>query len=232
MSMHRELKFLGGVIHQLLLRELDHDGSTDEMRFLLGNHLVKFLKVEFILVTRLCFGVVPDTNLYVAVENGIHQRYFPRADEVSLEELRVILTLEEFQEAYDNVKLSLIYMLNWILMGVDERLKIPIWQFRLVDDLNAFDTFPWGANIFAFEMFTRKEIVPIAAKAVAPYLAGLSEGGSLYVEDDRVHLPTVPDQTSSAEGPEVEGGGGRCSEMEASGPLGLGFQAMNTDESK
>ncbi|KAK2637560.1 hypothetical protein Ddye_032352 [Dipteronia dyeriana] len=51
MSMHRELKFSGGVNHQLLLRELDHDGPTDEVRFLLGNHVVKFLKVEFSLIT-------------------------------------------------------------------------------------------------------------------------------------------------------------------------------------
>ncbi|KAK2637918.1 hypothetical protein Ddye_025713 [Dipteronia dyeriana] len=126
MSMHREMKFSGGVIHRLLLWELDHDGPTDEMRFLLGNHVVRFSKVKFYLIIGLCFGVVPHMNLYVAVENGIYQWYFPRADEVSLEALRVVLTLEKFQEAYDAVKLCLMYMLNWILMGVDGRFKIPV----------------------------------------------------------------------------------------------------------
>ncbi|KAK2649959.1 hypothetical protein Ddye_017448 [Dipteronia dyeriana] len=96
MSMYREMKFSGGVIHQLLLRDLDHDGPTDEMWFLLGNHVVRFLKVEFYLITGLRFGLVPNTGLYAAVENGIHQRYFHTADEVSLEELRVVLTLGEF----------------------------------------------------------------------------------------------------------------------------------------
>ncbi|KAK2662635.1 hypothetical protein Ddye_001209 [Dipteronia dyeriana] len=105
MSMHREMKFSCGVIHRPLLWELDHDGRTDEMRFLLGNQVVRFSKVEFYLITGLCFGVVPDTGLYAAKENGIHQRYFPGADEVSLEELRVVLTLREFQEAYDVVML-------------------------------------------------------------------------------------------------------------------------------
>ncbi|KAK2658703.1 hypothetical protein Ddye_005236 [Dipteronia dyeriana] len=117
MSMHRELKFSGGVIHQLLLRELDHDGPTDEMRFLLGNHVVRFSKVEFSLITGLRFGVIPDTSIYVAVENGIHERYFPAHYEVSLDDLRVVLTHGEFEKAYDDVKLCLIYMLNWILMG-------------------------------------------------------------------------------------------------------------------
>ncbi|KAK2641749.1 hypothetical protein Ddye_023512 [Dipteronia dyeriana] len=126
MSMHRELKFSGGVIHQLLLRELDHDMPTDEMRFLLGNHVVRFSMVKFCLITGLRFGVVPDTSMYVAVENDIHQRYFPAHDEVLLDDLRVVLTQGEFQKAYDAVKLCLIYMLNWILMGVDERLKIPV----------------------------------------------------------------------------------------------------------
>ncbi|KAK2642039.1 hypothetical protein Ddye_023802 [Dipteronia dyeriana] len=155
-SMHRELKFLGGVIHQLLLRELDHDGPTDDMWFLLGNHVARFLKVEFSLITGLHFGVVPNTSLYVAVENDIHQRYFPRHDEVSLDDLRVVLTRGEFQQAYNGVKLCLIYMLNWILMGVDERLKIPVWQFRLVEDLNAFDAFPWGAHVYRHSIFSFK----------------------------------------------------------------------------
>ncbi|KAK2649470.1 hypothetical protein Ddye_016959 [Dipteronia dyeriana] len=44
MSMHQRMKFSGVIIHQLLLREFHYNGSTDEMRFLLENHLVRFLK--------------------------------------------------------------------------------------------------------------------------------------------------------------------------------------------
>ncbi|KAK2655349.1 hypothetical protein Ddye_008401 [Dipteronia dyeriana] len=258
--------------------------------------------------------------MYVAVENGIHQWYFPAHDEVLLDDLRVVLTQGEFQKAYDVVKLCLIYMLNWILMGVDERLEIPVWQFWLVEDLNAFDAFPWGAHvyshsifsfkhalprrceerrqqslgdvghsvkgyniyglshallIFAFEvipqvgevfgtrrvtdlsprllkweltkqpkgkklekifsakMLARTEIVPTAVEAVALYFAGLSEGGgSPYVQDDRVHLPTVPEPTTSAVRPEKEGEGKRCTETEASDPTGPNFKGMDTGESE
>ncbi|KAK2659593.1 hypothetical protein Ddye_006126 [Dipteronia dyeriana] len=91
---------------------------------MLRNQSVRFLKVEFCLITGLRFGVVPDTTKYAAVENDIHQRYFPRADNVPLEEIRGVITVTEFGEAYDTVKLCLIYMLNWILIGVDERFKI------------------------------------------------------------------------------------------------------------
>ncbi|KAK2649963.1 hypothetical protein Ddye_017452 [Dipteronia dyeriana] len=51
-------------------------------------------------------------------------------------------------------------MLNWILMGVDERLKIPVWQFRLVEDLNAFDAFPWGAHVYRHSIFSFKNVLP------------------------------------------------------------------------
>ena len=33
-------------------------------------------------------------------------------------------------------------------MGFDERDKVPVWQFRLVEDLNAFDAFSWGAHVY------------------------------------------------------------------------------------
>ncbi|KAK2658735.1 hypothetical protein Ddye_005268 [Dipteronia dyeriana] len=138
MTMHQQMKFSGGVIHRLLMRELHHEGPTYEMQFLLGNHSVRFYKVEFYLITGLRFGVVLDVTRYEAVENGRRERYFGGIDEVSFEELRVFLTRGEFKEMYNVVKLYLIYMLNWILIGVDERFKIPVWQFRLVEDLDAF----------------------------------------------------------------------------------------------
>ncbi|KAK2662390.1 hypothetical protein Ddye_000964 [Dipteronia dyeriana] len=100
-----------------------------------------------------------DTTKYASVENGIHQWYFPAADEVSLEEIRGVVTVVEFGEVYDAVKLCLIYMLNWILMGVDERFKIPVWQFRLVEDLDVFDAFPWDAHVYMHSIYSFKHAV-------------------------------------------------------------------------
>ncbi|KAK2652627.1 hypothetical protein Ddye_012483 [Dipteronia dyeriana] len=156
LTMHRKMKFSGDIIYRLLLRELHHNSPTDEIQFMLGNQLVRFSKVEFFLITRLRFGVVPDTTKYAAVENGIHERYFPGADEVLLEEIRGVVTGVEFGKVHDVVKLCLIYMLNWILMGVHERFKISVWQFRLVEDLDAFDAFPWGAHVYRHSIYLFK----------------------------------------------------------------------------
>ncbi|KAK3205576.1 hypothetical protein Dsin_019622 [Dipteronia sinensis] len=148
LRMDRGMKFSGSVVHRLLLRELHHDGPHDEMRFMLGPRSVRFSKVEFCLITGLKLGVIPDTTKYEMVQNGIHQRYFNGVAEVDYEQLRAFLRIGVFEEQYDAVKLCLLYMLNWILMGLDEREKVPLWQIRLVEDLDAFDAFPWGAHVY------------------------------------------------------------------------------------
>ncbi|KAI9174631.1 hypothetical protein LWI28_020358 [Acer negundo] len=148
LRMDRGMKFSAGIVHRLLIHELHHDGPEDEMRFLLGRHSVRFSKVEFCLITGLKFGELPDTSTYDMVENGIHQRYFEGRDEVEYAELKAVLRIGVFSEQYDAVKLCLLYMLNWILIGLDEREKVPVWQFRLVEDLDAFDAFPWGAHVY------------------------------------------------------------------------------------
>ncbi|KAK3211408.1 hypothetical protein Dsin_016114 [Dipteronia sinensis] len=146
--MDRGMKFSSSIVHRLLLRELHQDGPEDEMRFMLGPRSVRFSKVEFCLITGLKFGVIPDTSRYEMVQNGIHQRYFNGVDEVDYEQLRAVLLIGVVEEQYDAVKLCLLYILNWILMGLDEREKVPLWQIWLVEDLDAFDAFPWGAHVY------------------------------------------------------------------------------------
>ncbi|KAK2648361.1 hypothetical protein Ddye_015850, partial [Dipteronia dyeriana] len=156
MMMHRCMKFSGDVIHRLLLREVHHTGPSDEMHFMLGNQKVRFSKIEFCLNTELQFDVVLDTSRYAIVGNGIHEHYFTSRDEISFRELKDVLSLSQFQQAYDSVKLYLLYMLNWILMGLDMRVKIPVWQFRLVEDLDAFIAFPRGVQVYNHSTFPFK----------------------------------------------------------------------------
>ncbi|KAK2638475.1 hypothetical protein Ddye_026270 [Dipteronia dyeriana] len=118
------VKFSGGVIHQLFLWEVHHNGLSDKKRFILGTHEVRFSKVGFCLITGLRFGLVQNVSRYVNVDNGLRHRYFGGKDEISYVELRDVLRHSEFQQAYNSVKICIIYMLNWILMGLDERVKI------------------------------------------------------------------------------------------------------------
>ena len=146
--MHREMRFLAGIVHQPLMHGLHHNWVEDEMRFKLGCHSVRFLKVEFCMITGFKFRVILATASYDMVENDIHQRYFEGRDSIEYEQLRSVLWIGIFEEQYDAIKLCLLYMLNWILMGLDEREKIPVWQMCLVENLDAFDAFPWGAQVY------------------------------------------------------------------------------------
>ncbi|KAK4844594.1 hypothetical protein QYF36_022126 [Acer negundo] len=80
-------------------------------------HSVRFSKIEFCLIIGLKFGELPDTSTYDMVENGIHQRYFEGRNEVEYAELKAVLRIGVFSEQYNAIKLCLLYMLNWILMG-------------------------------------------------------------------------------------------------------------------
>ncbi|KAK3218368.1 hypothetical protein Dsin_012338 [Dipteronia sinensis] len=124
-----------------------------DRRMRLGPHSVQFSKVELCLITGLKFEVIPDTMRYEMVQNRIHQPYFSGVTEVDYEQLRAVLRIGIFEQQYDAVKLCLLYMLNWILIGLDEREKVPLWQIRLVEDLDVFDAFMWGAHVYRQSIF-------------------------------------------------------------------------------
>ncbi|KAK3211272.1 hypothetical protein Dsin_015978 [Dipteronia sinensis] len=62
----------------------------------------------------------------------------------------------QWQQQFDAVKLCLIYMLNCVLIGAEERNFVPKWQLRLVDDLDAFNAFPWGSHVYKYSTFRFK----------------------------------------------------------------------------
>ncbi|KAK2655762.1 hypothetical protein Ddye_008814 [Dipteronia dyeriana] len=72
LTMPRPMKFSGGIIHQVLLREVHHNGPSDEMWFMLDSHEVQ-------------------SSSYVSMDNDLHHRYFGGKDEISSFELRDVL---------------------------------------------------------------------------------------------------------------------------------------------
>ncbi|KAK3185011.1 hypothetical protein Dsin_032297 [Dipteronia sinensis] len=152
LRMQRGMKFSGGVMHRLLFRELHQDGPTDEMRFMLGNQSVRFSRVEFCLITRLKFG-----DTYDEVENGMHQRYFGGRDVVTFSELEAQIQQGQREQSFDALKLCLLLMVNCVIHGLDERHSVPTWLVRLVEDLDAFNVFPWGSYVYKTSIFGFKK---------------------------------------------------------------------------
>ena len=61
--------------------------------------------------------------------------------------------LRKGYKQFDVVKLCLLLLLHLFLIGGDERGKVPIWQVRLVDNLDSFDVFPWGCLVYSYSIY-------------------------------------------------------------------------------
>ncbi|KAK2663700.1 hypothetical protein Ddye_002274 [Dipteronia dyeriana] len=49
----------------------------------------------------------------------------------------------------DMVKLALVLFLEMTLVGKDDRNAIMYWALQLVDDLDTFNSFPWGTFLYS-----------------------------------------------------------------------------------
>ena len=89
-------------------------------------------------------------------EESILRRYF--SDENPTIELleATFNRLREPSAGDDALKMAYILMVSQFF-GMDEaRIGIPSWVFSLVEDINAFESFPWGSYIFDVTLFWLK----------------------------------------------------------------------------
>ncbi|KAK3229744.1 hypothetical protein Dsin_001625 [Dipteronia sinensis] len=148
----KELTFSAGVLHNLLLRQIHVPGVTgaNELHFLVGGELAKFSQREFCLVTGLQFGVMSDIFLkpYAATKDGIHVRYFENDENIRLTDVWARFMAGEFYQPKDGLKMALVLIANNLLFGQDLRRKATLWLFQMVEDLEAFNSFPWGSYVY------------------------------------------------------------------------------------
>ncbi|KAK3221634.1 hypothetical protein Dsin_008659 [Dipteronia sinensis] len=153
----KELTFSAGVLHNLLLRQIHVPGVTgaNELHFLVGGKLAKFSQREFCLVTGLKFGVMSDIFLksYAATKDGIYVRYFANNENIRLTDVWARFMAGGFDQPKDGLKMALVLIANNVLFGQDLRRKATLWPFQMVEDLEAFNSFPWGSYIWAMEAF-------------------------------------------------------------------------------
>ncbi|KAK2638071.1 hypothetical protein Ddye_025866 [Dipteronia dyeriana] len=130
--------FVGRLCQLLLCREVNHPGGNiDEMWFRVGQTDIRFGKLEFCLVTGLQVGMIP-TNVvhgYEDVDGGVLERCF----DGKLPTFHVIINwLDErnFDQPDDAIKIE--YGKN-----------VPRWACMFVENLTAFECFPWGTYIYS-----------------------------------------------------------------------------------
>ncbi|KAK0576625.1 hypothetical protein LWI29_020792 [Acer saccharum] len=142
----------GMLIYNLLKRQLicPEEEKDDEMWFGLGEKKAWFGREEFCLCSGLNMGTLPEgfQEKEEVSEESILTRYF--VDEnPSIELLEATFNrLTEPSEGDDALKMGYLLMVSQFF-GMDEaRTAIPSWVLSLVEDIDAFESFPWGSYIF------------------------------------------------------------------------------------
>ncbi|KAI5342070.1 hypothetical protein L3X38_009945 [Prunus dulcis] len=118
-----KIQFSGQIVHGAVLRRVAGQGvkDLDGLSFLLGCDVAQFTRQDFCLITGLRFGEVP---------------------EVSKE---AFLRCTEEDDIY---KLALVYFTELVVLGRDKHLNINLNYLTLVEDLDAFNRYPWGSVSF------------------------------------------------------------------------------------
>ena len=152
LDMIQPIRVHGMLIYNLLKRQLirPEEEKDDEMWFGLGEKKAGFGREEFCLCSGLNMGTLPEgfREKEEVSEESILRRYF--SDENPTIELleATFNRLREPSAGDDALKMAYLLMVSQFF-GMDEaRTAIPSWVLSLVEDIDAFESFPWGSYIF------------------------------------------------------------------------------------
>ncbi|KAI5343988.1 hypothetical protein L3X38_011865 [Prunus dulcis] len=142
-----KIQFSEQIVHGVVLRRVAGQGvkDLDGLSFLIGCDVAQFTRQDFCLITVLRFGKVPEVSSGESDEIGLQKRYF--IDEG--------ITCNALEEAFlrcieedDIYKLALVYFAKLVVLGRDKHLNINLNYLTLVEDLDAFNRYPWGSVSF------------------------------------------------------------------------------------
>ncbi|KAK2662397.1 hypothetical protein Ddye_000971 [Dipteronia dyeriana] len=145
----------GQFCHHILLREChvkNANENTSSLWYHVGNRVIRFSPVEFCLVSGLTFGAYSESTLEIFKRKNsrLSRSYFQDS------KVHVKMIIDWFRNLSPNnkysdddiVKLALILILEMTLVGKDDRTSILYWALELVNDLDAFNKFPWGSFLY------------------------------------------------------------------------------------
>lgn len=145
------MRFVGGLscnkaLHELISREISLAGAReDEMWFHISGTNIRFAPAEYALVTGLHFGSFSLGSQEMLPEGGVCER-FCGAKSINIKKL-----WERFNSrgvsgsAEDYLKVAHVLVLYLMVLGYNRDRIIDEWVWVLVEDLDSWNRFPWGA---------------------------------------------------------------------------------------
>ncbi|KAI3748101.1 hypothetical protein L6452_10971 [Arctium lappa] len=138
------------LVHMFLQLEVDvANADPEELYFnVCGSHM-RFGRLEFCLVTGLCFG--PKPSLPPLPEESFVRRVWPHHAPGNLKLRIVVQTMKDGLQALsdeDVIRVCLVVMVEMMFMGRELSQMVSDTVLRVVDDLGAFNSYPWGSHIW------------------------------------------------------------------------------------
>ncbi|KAJ0794718.1 putative phospholipase [Helianthus annuus] len=115
--------------------------------FRVGDQELRFGPQEFCLITGMRFG--PHHWEYGRVDSAFRERVFGHAGRPKVRDLKHVFhhSLDELSDL-DAVRICLLMMVEVGFMAKDTRLMVDLILLELVEDLDSWNTFPWGSYVW------------------------------------------------------------------------------------
>lgn len=151
----------GVLVHYFLCHQVacqEGDTNTVPLRYRvrtldrLGEVEIQFGREEFCLVTGLRFGV-DFRQSYMEGANLLRRRVFPSTIDsrpIYVGDLLAMINKDVFKKLTDKdgVRLCLLAVLKLVLEGTEHGNIVDGFLFRLVEDLDMWNVFPWGSYVW------------------------------------------------------------------------------------
>ncbi|CAL2270601.1 unnamed protein product [Prunus armeniaca] len=144
-----DLKWTSPTVHGLLLRKADLKtvSQVNEIKFIVGNKVIQFTVQQFCVVTGLRFGNLPFIPIATNENCSLKRKYFYNDKTVSLLELeKAFLDCADEDDAF---KLGFVYFVVFVLLSSEKHVHIDMQYLKMVEDLEEFVKYPWGAVYYA-----------------------------------------------------------------------------------
>ncbi|PON53435.1 hypothetical protein TorRG33x02_305510 [Trema orientale] len=110
--------------------------------------MVPFTKVHLVVISGL--KIHGDTNVHVVkLGDNIRDKYFSSHKVVKRETLDIVYSSIQTESDEDAMKPVLLYFLAQAVLSNVKSMNVPNMCFRLVNDLDAFNAYPWGSYLWS-----------------------------------------------------------------------------------
>ncbi|XP_042023711.1 uncharacterized protein LOC121770986 isoform X2 [Salvia splendens] len=150
------MRFVGGVscskaLHEMISREITFPKAKgDELWFHVGETNIRFAIAEYALVTGLHFGssTFDPLGSHEIPPEGLFMRLW-KGRPITANHLWGLFNLQHLSMSpEDYLKVAHVLAMHLMALGYDQSKRIEPWVWVLVEDLDQWNSFPWGAYTY------------------------------------------------------------------------------------